>query len=569
MAATGYTPIQLYYSTTASATPAAGNLLSGELAINITDGKLYYKDNAGAVQLLSTSTTATGTANGVLYLNGSKVATSGSALTFDGSRFLANGVRIDIDGGTSADQLRLGTDPNYYKIGRNSVSGPLEFYGTQSGVVAYVFGGVNGEFMRLTSTGLGIGTSSPLGKLDARSSNGVIGTMNTSTAAVNNTAQITLAPASAFTGAWATGPAVKGLLENTSSFATAITINPYSGSVGQFEAARFDSSGNLGLGVTPSAWGSAYKSLEVNGAVIQASSSNKSQAGFGNNYYHNGTNYIYSTSNYATSYFQNSGAHTWYTAPSGTAGNAISFTQAMTLDASGNLIIGDTSSSSGLSLVRSGGTTAELKLLQTGSGGHDWRIGSTGSGYGSAGNLIFYDATAGAERARIDSSGNLLVGTTSSAGAGGLTLIPDNSANAASLFWNRANSASTSYVQDFRNNGSTVGYIAYNNTVVVYATTSDYRLKNTIAPMTDALAKVSQLKPVTYKWNADGSDGQGFIAHELAEVFPQAVDGEKDAVDENGNPKYQGIDTSFLVATLTAAIQELKAEFDAYKASHP
>ncbi len=87
--------------------------------------------------------------------------------------------------------------------------------------------------------------------------------------------------------------------------------------------------------------------------------------------------------------------------------------------------------------------------------------------------------------------------------------------------------------------------------------------------MTDALAKVSQLKPVTYKWNADGSDGQGFIAHELAEVFPQAVDGEKDAVDENGNPKYQGIDTSFLVATLTAAIQELKAEFDAYKASHP
>ena len=87
--------------------------------------------------------------------------------------------------------------------------------------------------------------------------------------------------------------------------------------------------------------------------------------------------------------------------------------------------------------------------------------------------------------------------------------------------------------------------------------------------MTGALAKVTQLKPVTYKWNADGSDGEGFIAHELAEVVPQCVTGEKDAVDEEGNPKYQGIDTSFLVATLTAAIQELKAEFDAYKASHP
>ena len=81
--------------------------------------------------------------------------------------------------------------------------------------------------------------------------------------------------------------------------------------------------------------------------------------------------------------------------------------------------------------------------------------------------------------------------------------------------------------------------------------------------MTGALAKVTQLKPVTYKWKADGSDGEGFIAHELAEVCPHAVNGEKDAVDDDGNPKYQGIDTSHLVATLTAAIQELKAIVDA------
>lgn len=87
--------------------------------------------------------------------------------------------------------------------------------------------------------------------------------------------------------------------------------------------------------------------------------------------------------------------------------------------------------------------------------------------------------------------------------------------------------------------------------------------------MTGALAKVALLKPCTYKWNADGSDGEGFIAHELAEVAPNAVTGGKDAVDEDGKPIYQGIDVSFLVATLTAAIQELKAEFDAYKASHP
>jgi hypothetical protein len=128
---------------------------------------------------------------------------------------------------------------------------------------------------------------------------------------------------------------------------------------------------------------------------------------------------------------------------------------------------------------------------------------------------------------------------------------------------------STQYFNVFRYNGTSIGSIIGNGTSTTYATSSDYRLKENIAPMTGALAKVAQLKPCTYTWKSNGSSGEGFIAHELAEVMPQAVTGEKDAVDENGNPDYQGIDTSFLVATLTAAIQELKAEFDAYKASHP
>lgn len=85
---------------------------------------------------------------------------------------------------------------------------------------------------------------------------------------------------------------------------------------------------------------------------------------------------------------------------------------------------------------------------------------------------------------------------------------------------------------------------------------SDYRLKEDVEPMARALAKVASLKPVTYKWKDGGKSGQGFIAHELAEVFPDAVTGEKDGVDAFDNPIYQGIDTSFLVATLTAAIQE-------------
>jgi hypothetical protein len=88
---------------------------------------------------------------------------------------------------------------------------------------------------------------------------------------------------------------------------------------------------------------------------------------------------------------------------------------------------------------------------------------------------------------------------------------------------------------------------------------SDYRLKEDIQPMTGALAKVALFKPVTYKWKAGDKAGQGFIAHELSEVLPEAVTGEKDGVDAFGNLIYQGIDTSFLVATLTAAIQEQQA----------
>jgi len=119
----------------------------------------------------------------------------------------------------------------------------------------------------------------------------------------------------------------------------------------------------------------------------------------------------------------------------------------------------------------------------------------------------------------------------------------------------------------FINSSNAVSGSIYQQTSsIAYLTTSDYRAKNTITPMTGALSKVSLLKPCTYKWNADGSDSQGFIAHELQEVIKECVVGEKDATNADGSPKFQGVDTSFLVATLTAAIQELKALVDAQAA---
>ena len=140
-----------------------------------------------------------------------------------------------------------------------------------------------------------------------------------------------------------------------------------------------------------------------------------------------------------------------------------------------------------------------------------------------------------------------------------------------------AGGTSTTNTILFTNSNGIVGGISTSGSATSFNTSSDYRLKNTIAPMTGALDKVALLKPCTYKWNVDGSDGQGFIAHELQEVIAGCVTGEKDAVetytDEDGNeatrPVHQGIDTSFLVATLTAAIQELNAKFEEYKAAHP
>jgi hypothetical protein len=167
---------------------------------------------------------------------------------------------------------------------------------------------------------------------------------------------------------------------------------------------------------------------------------------------------------------------------------------------------------------------------------------------------------------RITASGNLLVNTTTVRNSGRISVdFAGNSAGGLGI--NDTDSVNGGVYAGFLSGGTFRGSITNNNnTAVAYNTTSDYRLKENIAPMIGALSKVQQLKPVTYKWKADGSDGQGFIAHELAEVCPDAVTGEKDDVDEQGNPKYQGVDTSFLVATLTAAIQELKAELDEAKA---
>lgn len=184
---------------------------------------------------------------------------------------------------------------------------------------------------------------------------------------------------------------------------------------------------------------------------------------------------------------------------------------------------------------------------------------------GASAFINFRTGNTEAEAMRIDSSGNIGIGAAPASAR--LRVSATWPQNLFDLYVTSGNPSAQ--VAAFGFNGAAVGTIICTASSTAYNTSSDYRLKENVAPMQNALSVVQQLKPVTYNWKIDGSDGQGFIAHELAEVVPDCVTGEKDAVDEEGNPVYQGIDTSFLVATLTAAIQELKAEFDAYKASHP
>jgi len=230
----------------------------------------------------------------------------------------------------------------------------------------------------------------------------------------------------------------------------------------------------------------------------------------------------------------------------------------------GNVGIGTSSPNATLHLG-AGGATFRIGITASNQYGELYRDGATGNivlnaAQASFGNLVFQ--TTSTERMRIDTSGNLLVGTTSAFSQYTSKIEAYSPSGSVTPISTKANDTSSRYQIEFYNPNGRVGVISTSGSATTYATSSDYRLKNTVEPMVNALTRVAALKPVTYKWNVDGSDGEGFIAHELQAIVPDCVTGEKDAVDADGNPVYQGIDTSFLVATLTAAIQEMKAIID-------
>jgi hypothetical protein len=321
----------IYSSSTATNTPLAANLAAGELAINTADGILFYKDSSNVVQKIGyklTPTTAGGTGLTSFTANGVVYASSTSAL--------ATGSALTFDG----TNLGLGVTPSTWtnlKVLETGYSS--SFGGNIASSVTYVV------------------------------SNGI------------------------FNGAWlykTTGPASYYRVDGSTG--AHVWFNAPSGTAGTAitftQAMTLNSSGNLGLGVTPSAWNSATKAMQIStAATFWGLNNNQAYVG-SNSFYDAAGNFKYIVTDNATQYRQWQGAHAWFTAASGTAGNAITFTQAMTLDASGNLLVGTTSStdSTGIGFkVRPSASGTAVTATHNTSGGvstyHVYNINATNNGY--------------------------------------------------------------------------------------------------------------------------------------------------------------------------------------------
>jgi hypothetical protein len=587
------TTIKLKNSVTTTAAPSS--LVQGEVAANITDKKVWIGDaSSSPVQILGAGAPVsgtTGTFTGNTTVAGTFAANGGTTLgDASGDALTINSSAVSIPNGLNFDSNTLVIDATNNRVGINtaSPSAVLHVVGNES----ILDDGTNGritlgasdasvnrisstttgfgayrpiayratehrflsdgstERMRITSAGnVGIGTSSPGEKLDV---SGRIKFSAFSTD-VNDYALYVVS------GVGLT------LASSSSGGSTAMAFR-----TGNAERMRLDSSGNLGLGVTPSVGN--FVLLQTQRAAITGGANDRSEIAY--NYYRTSGVDTYIGTDYASRYRQISGQHIWYYAPSGTAGTAATFTQAMTLDASGNLGVGTTSPTAKFHVSQTGtGTTGRFQSSASGSYINFVNASNSGVYIGSEGSAAYFE-TNGAERMRIDSSGNCLIGTTSADQGSnvGVKALP-----AGRLFLVSSASANTSDGFSMYSTGAAAYrfYVGYGGTINATSTTitgiSDQRVKENIVDLDDGLNAVMALKPRKFDWKAgkgkDIKGDRGFIAQEFETVFPDMIEEWRDPAPEGEEP-YKAVNAN-LIPVLVKAIQELKAEFDAYKATHP
>jgi len=449
---TGTWPNQTINATGTGGTVTSVAVSGGTTGLTTSGGPITTSGTITLAGTLATTNGGTGltsfTSGGVVYASSSSALATGSALSFNGSS------ATPILTVTKATPATLSGLNFVYSSATSSIlvndgSGEMQFAaGTNSSGYFQTFLTDGSERMRLTSTGLGIGTSSPTAKLEVVGTSGSASVRLGSAAGSNEYQSITYGGAAGGSEyGWQVGRSsnTSGLGGDGAFYFYDIFANATRMSI--------NSSGNLGLGTTPSAWLSSVTALQVKSAALYSA---------GNELYLSANEFtnasaanIYKNTGFATLYAQNSGQHRWYNAPSGTAGNAVSFTQAMTLNSSGQLGIGTTSPSRQLELstfiagapTGTGFVGGALRLSNlteyeanygTGGGNPDF-LGSiefftgdtsTGTGvrtaikttvdsYFNTNTLCFYtapSATAGIlERMRIDSGGNLGINNTSPA----------------------------------------------------------------------------------------------------------------------------------------------------------
>lgn len=403
----------------------------------------------------------------------------------------------------------------------------------------------------------------------------------------------------------------------------------------------------LGIGVTPSGWGTSNDlgAVQITGGALWATGS--SQISVGQNYYYNGMLTLYRTSAAASEYKQSGGVHTWSTASSGTAGNVFSFTERMRLDNSGNVGIGVTPGSWNSSykalqigqssfMSRTSGDDAYLNANAV-YGASNWTYvnSSFASRFEmSSGKHSFFTAPSGTagntitwtERFRITSGGDVAIGATArlyldGVGGTGDTYIVESSANALDLVAGGINiirctttgalinntkdltigatakfyldGGGDTYIEEYAANevrltvggaahsafNSTGQFVYYNppttasaanayiaQTDYIKRSTSSIRYKHDIATLdtTDALSAVMAMRPVTYRGKTDEDQRRfiGFIAEEMQEIAPLLCT--YDEGGESGTPNYVTYDR--VTAYLVAVVQQQQTEINALKA---